>query len=153
MSTCEKNLAKNFVKLKHISESKPRIRKLLLEKANKGTIQALFDLIYNIMIGKIPVSQENIKKLKKHKKFLRTIIKPELNFKQKKQQLIKNQRGGFIEFLPLILSAIPSIIDIGKGIYNSFVSDTEDSQQTPANKVESTDTSSSSPAEQPDPFS
>ena len=83
MSTCEKNLAKNFVKLKHIIESKPRIRKLLLEKANKGTIQALFDLIYNIMIGKIPVSQENIKKLKKHKKFLRTIIKPELNFKQK----------------------------------------------------------------------
>ena len=152
MSTCEKNLAKNFVKLKHIIESKPRIRKLLLEKANKGTIQALFDLIYNIMIGKIPVSQENIKKLKKHKKFLRTIIKPELNFKQKKQQLIKNQRGGFIEFLPLILSAIPSIIDIGKGIYNSFVSDTEDSQTTPANKVESTDTSSS-PAEQPDPFS
>ena len=123
------------------------------EKNIKEVILASFDEAMKEklepMIGKIPVSQENIKKLKKHKKFLRTIIKPELNFKQKKQQLIKNQRGGFIEFLPLILSAIPAIIDIGKGIYNSFVSDTEDPQTTPANKVESSDTS----PEQPDPFS
>lgn len=76
-------------------------RKKVLDGVKRDTINCICECVKNIASGNIPVSSEEIGKLKKHKRRIEQLVDSRTGIKQKGKLL--NQSGGF---LPLILAPI-----------------------------------------------
>lgn len=102
------SLVKKQAPLLHIlSCAKPSLRKKILKSANTKLISSIVECVYNILAGNVNISSKEKKKLLKHKKILRNIVKFKRNPTKRKK--IINQSGG--SFLPaLLLPIISSLI-------------------------------------------
>ena len=84
-------------------------RKLLIEVADKGDIDAVTEIIANLLKGNVPLSTPDKNIFKRYKRTLRTLSKKTIPAKTKKELLI--QKGGFLgSLLPLAISALSSIL-------------------------------------------
>lgn len=101
-------LVKKQAPLLHVlSAVKPNLRKKILKSANPKLISSIVECVYNILEGNVNLSATEKKKLSKHKKILRNIVKFKRNPTERKK--IINQSGG--SFLPaLLLPIISSLI-------------------------------------------
>ena len=93
----------NYLCLKYLSCCNNKIRKEVLKGVNQELILTLCDCILNCLNGNIKLNDNDILKLKKYKKALRSLISR--NQTIKKQRKILVQKGGYI--LPII---VPSIL-------------------------------------------
>ena len=92
----------SFLKLLH--KAKPAYRKTLLQEASPEVIKLLSDCALNILKGSILLTQQEKRRLKPHKKKLRTLANKRTSIKTKKKIL---QQGGFLPpFLIPILAAV-----------------------------------------------
>jgi hypothetical protein len=99
--------------LKVLHQAKPGVNKIeLLKKFPKYVVNDFVEILYNILIGSVPIKPKSRSLLNKHRKALRQFAElPSLN---KRTQFIYKQRGGFLGFiLPTIISAISSILNDG----------------------------------------
>lgn len=65
-----------------------------------------------VLSGKCPLTKPTFKKLKKHKNILRKLATMKGKMKSKKAFLARNKKqiGGFLPMLPLIASAVGSLV-------------------------------------------
>ena len=95
---------KNYHWLKVLHDSKPKTRKALLEHSNKELIDTICECLKNILKGKLKISPQVLKKLKRRRRDLEEIQSKKTNIKRKKDLLI--QQGGF---LPAIIAPLLGI--------------------------------------------
>jgi len=92
--------------LQVLQSAKPNLRKAILEAADKPIIFAICEICDNLLLGNIPLTQEQRKKLRAYRNILRQLAQKGEGWKTKKQHLV--QHGG--SFLPFLLSAVASIL-------------------------------------------
>jgi|APCry1669192269_1035402.scaffolds.fasta_scaffold62561_1 hypothetical protein len=108
MSTSSKD---NLRLLKILELCSPKLRQVLLQKADKKTVKCLVECVHNILHNSNIKLEKNIrKKLQKFKDPLRKIIDRKLSLKKRKQ-IICQRGGGIIPLiLPPLLSLLASIV-------------------------------------------
>ena len=98
----------DYLTLLSKSKNKDR-RNKLIDVASSGELSAVMECITNIINGNVPLSQEKLKQLRRHKNILRSLAKKCYPNKQKKSVL--KQKGGFLPaLLPLALKAVTSFV-------------------------------------------
>jgi len=84
--------------LRLLQESTPRQRKAVIESITNTQLDALSQLILNIVQGNIPVTDSYIKKLKRYKDIIHSLATRKVSRVKKRDALIKLQR-----LLPFLL--------------------------------------------------
>ena len=98
-------IEKNLEYLKILSKCNNKMRKSIIDNADKELISTICECILNCMNGNINLNEETKLKLKRHKNSLRNLlIKKKISVKKKKN--ILKQKGG--AFLPVLLSTVIS---------------------------------------------
>jgi len=86
--------------LQVLQSAKPNLRKAILEAADKPIIFAICEIVDNLLLGNIPLTLEQRKKLRAYRNILRQLA-------QKGEGWLV-QHGG--SFLPFLLSAVASVL-------------------------------------------
>jgi len=103
------NIKNQIDLLKIIADPKNKYSKLLLKSGNRKLINTICEIIYNVLSGKIKISDQNKEKWKNFRKTLLKLVDNNQNFKQRRKILV--QKGGFLQFiLPAVITGIASII-------------------------------------------
>ena len=98
-----KKVEKNIEYLKILSKCNNKMRKSIIENADKELISTICECILNCINGNINLDTETKIKLNRHKNVLRNLlVKKKISVKKKKHLL--KQKGG--AFLPLLLSSV-----------------------------------------------
>lgn len=86
-------------------------RQFLLETATPQQMHALVQIIYNVLRGNIPVSEEDKRKMIPFKDAILNLAEPSIPYKTKKQTLAQ-EGGGFIQdlLIPVVTSLGPLIL-------------------------------------------
>ena len=99
---------KHYLTLLSTSKQKNR-RNKLLDAANTNEIKAISECVKNIIEGNVPISDGDLKILKRHKQVLRSVARRCYSVKRKR--VLLKQKGGFlISLLPLALTALTKLI-------------------------------------------
>lgn len=101
-SAMSRGVRNNLDLLKALVKAAPSQRKAILHSANRECIDALCECALNILIGNIPLTPSQKKKLIPYKNHLRKLIDKKLSLKKKKG--ILSQRGG--NFLSALLGPV-----------------------------------------------
>jgi len=96
--------------IKVLLKSKGKINKTeLLQKFPDFVTDDITEMLYNIVMGHIPVKTKQVKKLKAFKKPLLKLVNLKNN--KKRKRFIYKQKGGFIgTLLPIIASLVGGIL-------------------------------------------
>ena len=96
--------------LRSLTRSSPKRRKLLLQQATKDELTVLFEICLNILKGNIPLNNTAFKKLKRHKRILRTLGSKKMALTHKEN--LVNQKGGAIgTVVEMIASLVLHLLD------------------------------------------
>lgn len=91
------------------SANNKKKRQALLDYADKDELSAVTECVQNILAGNVPLSKEQLKKLRRHKRRMRELSQDNISIVKHKRVL--NQSGGFLQaILPLALGALGPII-------------------------------------------
>ncbi len=91
-----------------LSHCKLKIRKAILNNADKQLVDAICQCIFNMLSGNIELSPTQKTALLKYRHTMRKLVEKS-SLKNKKKILVQN--GGFLQFLiPAIITGISSII-------------------------------------------
>ena len=92
-----------------LSESNPKLRKLILLNCPPNPVNTLSEIAYNTVNGNIKLGKDQVDELRKHKKTIRCLAKccyTTRNGKHKvdtnRARKILSQRGGLLPLLPLL---------------------------------------------------
>ena len=104
------NVLKNFDIIKAYARLPPKAKREVLRCANSSLTNGICEIIYNTLLGKVPLSIKQKKKLRKYKNTLRLLgFKKQIPLKRKRRLLV--QSGGFLSsLLPLAASIIAPLI-------------------------------------------
>ncbi|KAF4514185.1 UNVERIFIED_CONTAM: hypothetical protein B566_EDAN019355 [Ephemera danica] len=97
------SVVRNADYIRALSVLKKDQRLALLQTADKKLVEIIVECILNTLNGNIPLSNNQKRKLRKHRKVLRNICFKKTCWKKKKKQII--QSGGAI-FLPTLLAPL-----------------------------------------------
>ena len=114
MDPAYENFLDKVEHLKFIISSKPKIRRVLLKKADQKTIKAIVDVVYNILLGNVSISDDQKEKLKKHKLTIRKLVTKK-KFKERKEII---QRGGFV---PILAALAEPLATLAAGILGPII--------------------------------
>lgn len=104
-------LQRNITALDVLSKASRKQREAFINTATNDQISCICDCANNILIENIPLTESDLKKLKRYESFIRYLAenRGKRNYKEKKEYLI--QEGGFLPvLLAPILSAAASIL-------------------------------------------
>lgn len=88
--------------------AKPKYRKAILLHADKKLINAVCEIVYNVLKNNINISDKEKAQLVKNRHFLRKLCEKS-SFSHKKKILV--QKGGFLQYLiPAVIGGIAQII-------------------------------------------
>ena len=105
---CNEILKNNQDLLLTLSKCKPRLRKVLLENADKDLVDAICQCVFNLLQGNISLTNAEKEQLNKYRHSLRKIVNKS-SLKEKKKILV--QHGGFLQYLiPAAITGISEII-------------------------------------------
>jgi hypothetical protein len=91
-----------------LSKLSGRQRKQFLQRVNDEFINALGEGSLNIIKGNVPLTQDQYKKLKRHRSHLKALSNKRLPIRTRRQ--IVEQKGGFVGLLASIL--VPTIASL-----------------------------------------
>ena len=98
-------VARNSEFLKFLNQNNNKVKKIIIEKANKDQIYSICDCVLNILNGKLNVDDNKNKLIKKRRCMRKLLTKSSL---KKKKKIL--QTGGFLQILiPAIISGLASI--------------------------------------------
>jgi len=78
-----------------LKEANQNRRRAMLEQADADQINAISEMILNLLKKRIPVDAVTYGKLKRHKNVLREVGKRRNSVKRRKQHLLKQNGSGF----------------------------------------------------------
>ena len=79
----------------HSKESNRFKRQALLQHANKDQINAVSEMVLNLLKNNIPVKPQTLRTLQRHKNVLREVGKRKNSVKRRRQHLLKQTGVGF----------------------------------------------------------
>jgi hypothetical protein len=102
-------LERNIDGLCYLSKCTPKIRKAIINNANKDLIYTLCEIALNVLNGNIKLEKDLVQKLKPHKNCLRNLANRNSSIKLKKSYI--NQKGGswLALILPPVIEAVKSL--------------------------------------------
>ena len=104
---------KNLEVLKKLCNAK--CRKKLLDCCNKNHIYALCECAENVLIGNVPLTEQQKQKLKRHRASLLKLANPNITWKIKKKFCKQQQGKGFITaLLGIAVAALISLFTSAK---------------------------------------
>ena len=106
-----KKVVKNLPNLEFLCKCSNKLRKTILENADKELIQCICECVLNCLNGNVHLLKDEQLKLAKYKQPLRQLVKNRQSLKNKREILV--QKGGYI--LPFLL---PAIIESFKQLLN-----------------------------------
>jgi hypothetical protein len=96
-----------------LSEAPKKLRKAVIDNSNKEVIQALCEVIHNVLEGTVKLTPADIRKLKYHNKTLIRLTQKSTSLKKKKE--IIGQKGGFLlTLLPPALALLATLINAAR---------------------------------------
>ena len=87
-------LKKNLPLLKWLSEAKPKASKAVLKAVDKDVMNTISECCVNVLRGNVPLSQQQKRKLFKHRQALRLLAGRKKVSDKRKRALV--QGGGFL---------------------------------------------------------
>ena len=91
-----------------LHKAKPSLRKAIIANGNEELIRCICDCALNILKGNAPISQQDKRRLGRHKQNLRKLTNRRFSLKKKRKVL---QSGGFLSsILTAILPVIGSLL-------------------------------------------
>ena len=84
---------KEFVDRKRFSAANRNARKALIKHANKDQVNAVSEIVMNLLKNNVPVTPVTMARLRPYKQILRQIGNRAVSLKKRRQALI-NQKGG-----------------------------------------------------------
>ena len=84
---------KEFVDRKRFSAANRNARKALIKLANKDQVNAVSEIVMNLLKNNVPVTPVTMARLRPYKQILRQIGNRAVSLKKRRQALI-NQKGG-----------------------------------------------------------
>jgi len=78
-----------------LKEANRRKRQELLQHANKDQINAVSEMVLNLLKRRIPIDAVTYGKLKRHKNVLREVGKRKNSLKRRRQHLLQQNGSGF----------------------------------------------------------
>ena len=95
-------------KLRQLRYAKPAVRKQMIKNGDKELINAICETCKNILKANVPLTPSQKRRLCRHKRTLRELVKKKVSLKRKKQIL---QKGGFLgALITPILSLLGGLI-------------------------------------------
>ena len=81
-------------------------RQFLLKTATPQQLQALVQVLYNVLMGHIPISEENKRILLLYKNALLNLASPNVPYKTKKRVLVQEGSGFIEDVLAPVISSL-----------------------------------------------
>ena len=78
-----------------IREANAKRRNVMLDLANKNQLNALSEMVLNVVKQNVPIQPKTIHKLKRYKNVLRALRLRQTSLKRKREQLKKQTGRGF----------------------------------------------------------
>ena len=78
-----------------LKESNRFKRQALLQHANKDQINAVSEMVLNLLKNRIPVKPQTLQTLQRHKKVLREVGKRKNSLERRREHLLKQTGSGF----------------------------------------------------------
>ena len=97
--------------LQTLMSSKPILRKAIIEHATPDLIHAVTEIIWNTLKGVITLTDEQKRRLSRHKKEFRALVNKKLSVKKKRK--ILNQKGTGAALAALIPIALTLLANRG----------------------------------------
>ena len=95
--------------LKILSKAPKKLRMAVLNNATLDVIQAVTEVIHNVLVGTVKLTPTEIKRLRKYHRTLVEITKKSTSLKKKKALIV--QKGGFLlTLLPPALAVLATLI-------------------------------------------
>ena len=113
-NTGKKQKRLNITKHQHFlsllaSAKNARKRNILIDFASKKDLDAVYQCIFNVLAGNVPIDKKTHTKLKRHKNTLRLLVNKKGVSDARRKSTLK-QKGGFLQFLlPLLSGILPAI--------------------------------------------
>ena len=86
-------------------------RNAIIDHAGKELVHCICDCVLNVLNGNIPLKYEEKKRLKRHRNWLRELVKKKTSDKKRKHFI---QEGGFLGALIPILSRLVKKLFLGQ---------------------------------------
>jgi hypothetical protein len=93
--------------LQVLQSAKPPLRKAIISAADKEVIYALCEIIENLLLGNIPLSESQKNQLRKYRTQLRQVAQRGGGGVTAKRAALLKKGGSFI---PLLLSLVSSVL-------------------------------------------
>ena len=98
--------------LQLLHKAKPSLQKAIIANGNDQLIRCICDCALNVLKGNAPISQQDKRRLGRHKENLRKLVNRRISLKKKRQVL---QTGGFLgALLSAVIPAIGSLIGLAR---------------------------------------
>jgi len=78
-----------------LKEANRKKRQQMLKYANKDQINAISEMVLNLLKERIPINAVTYGKLKRHKKVLREVGKRKNSLKRRREHLLSQKGAGF----------------------------------------------------------
>ena len=99
------NIKGSLTLLNALNSAQPRLRKAILSTGGKQLILAISEIVKNVLLGNVKLTSQDIKKLGRYKKVLRTLATRKPKLAHRRRLLV--QHGGF---LPTLIGPALSIL-------------------------------------------
>ena len=93
--------------LQTLLASKPILRKAIIDHASPNLINAISEIVWNMLKGVIKLTPEQIRRLSRYKEQFRSLVNKRLSIKKKRK--ILNQKGtgaGLAALVPIALTLL-----------------------------------------------
>lgn len=106
-----RRLAKNIDVLRVLNKCKPCQIKAFLSKSDPNLFKCIYDICHNYLVGNIPISLKEKKRLGSHKNLIRYLGTKRVTLRKKKSKII--QKGGFLSVLltPILTAIATELIE------------------------------------------
>jgi hypothetical protein len=100
------DVRKHAAMLKMIHKARPSLRRSLINMADRQLIHCICECTSNVLKGNVDLSPTEKRRLARHRKILRRLVKKGENWKAKRK--IIAQKGGFL--LPLLAPIVGALL-------------------------------------------
>jgi transposase len=100
------SIEKHRLVLQRLRRGSTKVRKNILDTADKHLVHCLCECAHNILNSNVPLSKLQYRKLARHKKTLRALVKRGRDWNAKKK--IIKQKGGFL--IPLLAPILGTLL-------------------------------------------
>lgn len=96
------HMRKNINMLRVLYKAKPKLRKVILKHVEPSCIQAICDVVLNVLKSVVKLSPTQKRKIAKHKHHLRLLVSKATSLDKRRRVLVQKGDG----FLTLVLGSV-----------------------------------------------